>query len=115
MKRAAGISLRALGVAILPAASVLTYWVFAPDSWKYASKIAIGYKDARNIDAYRERTGRLPAKLEDVGISVDLSGPIFYDRCSDTRYVLWFGTTLGDSMSFDSDDRKRVSLDVVCR
>jgi len=37
----------------------------------------------------------------------------FYETCGD-RYDLWFGTTLGRSMTYDSATRKWNSLNVVC-
>jgi hypothetical protein len=114
MNRAVGIGLSALGVALFLAAAALTCWPFAPDSWRYSRRIAVGNLDAQKIDGYRQRTGRLPSHLEDLGIAEGLDGPIYYERCSDTRYILWFGTTLGESMSFDSANRVWVPLNIAC-
>ncbi|HEY2858730.1 MAG TPA: hypothetical protein VGJ21_09970 [Terracidiphilus sp.] len=104
----------AISIAFVLAAGFVVYFLFAPDSWLYSRRIALGNRDAFKIDAYRQRTGRVPARLEDLGVDVSEDGPICYERCSDTRYILWFGTTLGESMSFDSAKRTWVSLNIVC-
>ncbi|HKF50563.1 MAG TPA: hypothetical protein VKB38_24580 [Terracidiphilus sp.] len=114
MSRVAGIGVGVLGIVTLLAASALTFGVFPPDSWLYHRRIALGNRDSQKVDAFRQRTGRLPSSLEDVGVTVDESGPIYYDRCSDSQYILWFGTTLGQSMSFDSANRSWVSLNITC-
>jgi hypothetical protein len=88
--------------------------MFAPDSWRYSDKISQGNRDAQKLDACLKRTGHLPEHLEDVGEMVSESGPIYYEKCSDTRYVLWFGTTLGESVTFDSANHSWVSLNSGC-
>ena len=101
-------------IAFVLAAGFLLFIRFAPDSWIYSREIAQGNRDAQKIDAYRRGTGRLPASLEDVVETESESGPIYYQRCSETHYILSFGTTLGEGISWDSDDRRWVSRIVVC-
>jgi hypothetical protein len=119
MNRPARISLIALGLGLVLAVLGAAYWVlYAPDSLKYSiwirHRIRQGNRVAHEIDAYRQRQGHLPASLEDVGEPDTEEGPIYYKQCSDTRYILWFGTTLGHSMSWDSAKRSWVSLNLLC-
>lgn len=104
----------AISIVFVLAAGIVISLRFAPDSWLYSRRIALGNRDALKIDAYRQRMGRVPSSLEDVGVHVSEDGPIYYERCSDTHYILWFGTRLGESMSFDSANRTWVSLNIVC-
>ena len=54
------------------------------------------------IERHRRATGRLPESLRAVGLSGTEEGPIHYERRGDGGYVLWFGTLLGESTTYDS-------------
>ena len=58
------------------------------------------------IETFRKGKGMLPNSISEVGIKEQEEGPIYYDKKSDTKYVLWFGTELGESVSYDSDSKK---------
>jgi hypothetical protein len=34
------------------------------------------------------------------------NGPIYYKKESDTEYVVWFGTQLGESVTYDSETKE---------
>jgi predicted PurR-regulated permease PerM len=57
----------------------------------------------KNIENFHSRTGRLPNSLVDLGIEETLEGPIFYEKLDSSKYILWFGTTLGESVTYHSD------------
>ena len=54
------------------------------------------------IERHRHATGRLPESLRAVGLPEAEEGPIHYERRGDGGYVLWFGTVLGESATYDS-------------
>lgn len=103
----------AIGVSL--AGVYLAFVLFAPDSIVYWPQIHQGNRVTREIDTYRLHRGRLPSSLSDIGEPDTEAGPIYYQRCSDAHYILYFGTpVLGKSMSFDSADQSWVSLNLVC-
>lgn len=60
----------------------------------------------RRIEAFQAEHGRLPAGLAELGEREHESGPLYYTRDPDgQRYIVWYGTTLGESMVWDSARR----------
>jgi hypothetical protein len=84
---------------------LICFAFFAPDSMVYSREIKLGNEVVRSIDALREREGKLPASLSEVGIPVSDQDHYFYQPCTDGRYIVWFGTRLGESMTYDSATR----------
>ena len=60
----------------------------------------------RRIEVYRKKSGVLPPSLAAMGIAEVEEGPLYYQPKRDTAYVVWFGTTLGESMTYHSDTRQ---------
>lgn len=58
------------------------------------------------IERFRLEHGRLPSKLEDLGVEETQEGPLFYLKRSDDWYVVWFGKGLGESVSYDSRGKR---------
>jgi hypothetical protein len=58
-----------------------------------------------SLESYRVTHGYYPAALSRIGVVEKEDGPIYYSRESDSSYLLWFGTSLGESMRFHSSDR----------
>ncbi|HXG84427.1 MAG TPA: hypothetical protein VNI84_10400 [Pyrinomonadaceae bacterium] len=48
----------------------------------------------------------MPDSLNEIGIEEKEEGPIYYEKESESRYVLWFGKQLGESATFDSDTKE---------
>ncbi len=65
-----------------------------------------GDKIVARIERFKEERQRLPVSLSEVGIEEKEEGPIYYDKKSSTRYVVWFGMELGESVTYDSETRK---------
>ena len=57
------------------------------------------------IEQFRRDSSRLPRSLAAVGFDEKESGPIHYEPRGEARYVVWFGTTLGESVIYDSETR----------
>lgn len=62
--------------------------------------------DAENvilkIEAFEKANGRLPENLAEIGIREAEDGPVFYQMNNPHSYILWYGTTLGESRVYDS-------------
>ena len=55
------------------------------------------------IEEFRSQKKRLPNSLRDFGI-VDES-ELFYTKWDSVNYFLWYGTNLGESMTYYSDSK----------
>ncbi|MET4076551.1 hypothetical protein ABIB44_003826 [Hymenobacter sp. UYCo722] len=60
----------------------------------------------RRVELYQQKAGALPPSLSAMGIAEVEEGPLYYQPKKDTTYVVWFGTKLGESMTYHSDTRK---------
>jgi hypothetical protein len=58
------------------------------------------------IENYKNTKGVLPSSLNDIGVEEKLEGPLYYQKIDSTKYLIWFGTTLGESYTYDSDKGK---------
>ena len=55
------------------------------------------------IEQFKASHGRLPVSLAEVSGQPDSeSGPIYYESSNSTDYVVWFGRSLGESYTYDS-------------
>jgi hypothetical protein len=70
------------------------------------SKQKIGDQVLEQVEAFRRTNGRLPANLTEIGIKETEEGPIYYQQKTTSTYTLWYGTTLGESVTYDSEIRK---------
>ncbi len=57
------------------------------------------------IENFKKDKGKLPEKLSEIGIEKKEDSPIHYKKESETKYILWFGTTLGESVTYNSDTK----------
>jgi len=53
--------------------------------------------------------------MNEVGVDPLTSNQYFYQACDNRRYLVWFGTTLGESMTYDSEVRSWDSLNLTCQ
>ena len=61
----------------------------------------------RQIEDYKVAHDSLPSNLLDVIQSEYVGNVLFcYEKVSDSSYVVWFGTTLGEGVYYDSDSQK---------
>ncbi len=70
------------------------------------SRIKTGNKVVNKIENFRKEKGRTPVSLSEIGIEEKEEGPIYYQRKDETRYILWFGKELGESVVYDSEKKK---------
>jgi hypothetical protein len=63
------------------------------------SLINTGNQLVIKIRTYKSDKGTLPSTLEDLGIEEKLEGPIYYSKEGESKYILWFGDALGESVT----------------
>lgn len=68
-------------------------------------KQKIGQDIVSKVENYKTTHGQLPDSLENIGIKSNESGPVYYQKQSDTTYIVWYGLGLGDSKTYDSVDK----------
>jgi len=54
------------------------------------------------VKGFRQRQGRLPESFKEVGVTNAEEDKFFYEKCDGRRFIIWFGTSLGESMTYDS-------------
>lgn len=64
-----------------------------------------GRKIISRVESFRISDGRLPETLEEIGVA-DPNLRIFYRKTNDNEYIVWFGTTLGESETYNSRTKK---------
>ena len=42
-----------------------------------------------------------------IGMEDSESGPVYYQKTSDSTYIVWFPTILGESATYESSTKKR--------
>jgi hypothetical protein len=72
----------------------------------YEEKLRSGNETVAKIEKFRSDKGRLPNLLSEIGIVETESGPLYYRKESETKYIVWFGKELGESVTYDSETKK---------
>jgi len=55
------------------------------------------------VEQFRVKKDRLPKSLSEIGMNETEEGPIYYKQLSETRFQVWYGSSLGESVTYDSD------------
>ena len=69
-------------------------------------KLEKGKEIVKKIENFKNDKGKLPESLAEIGIEEREEGPIYYKKESETKFMLWFGTTLGESVQYNSDTKQ---------
>jgi len=88
---------------------------FGPPEVVWRGEIRSGNKLVSRIESYRVAHGHLPSIQSELGADATEQDRIYYEKCSETRYVVWFGTELGESMSYDSGSGVWKPINIACR
>lgn len=72
----------------------------------YSRKISQGNEIVAKIEKFKSEKGRLPNSLNEIGITESESGPIYYKKESESKFILWFGKELGESVTYDSQTKQ---------
>lgn len=100
-------TVRKLSIGLAITAAVLAglgVWI----GWSWNANQRMGEEFVGKIEAFRMSQGRLPESLDEVGIRVKDLGdpPVYYQKESPDRYIVWYGLSLGESMTYDSVTKK---------
>jgi hypothetical protein len=76
-----------------------------PPQVTYRSELRTGNMIVGRVDSFRLQNGHLPDDLKQLGID-DENLNVLYRKEDDAHYIVWFGTSLGESMTYDSQRRK---------
>ncbi len=58
------------------------------------------------IEIYKKQNGVLPTSLSNIGIKEKEEGPLYYQKKDSIIYIVWFGTSEGESKTYYSDTKK---------
>jgi len=70
-----------------------------------SSKRRAGDDIVARVDQFKKSTGHFPSALSDIGVRADESCPC-YCKTGDDNYIVWYGTTLGESDTYDSRTKR---------
>ena len=85
---------------------IIALSIFCVLSCGYNGKINKGNEIVTKIEKFKSEKGRLPNSLNEIGIAESESGPIYYKKESESKFILWFGKELGESMTYDSQTKE---------
>ena len=68
----------------------------------------LGEEVVRRVENFRTIHQKLPESLTEIGIEVksESDPPVYYRKESSDHYIVWYGLSLGESMTYDSATRK---------
>jgi hypothetical protein len=73
------------------------FWYFVVDSDQRKGEQAI-----RRIEEFRQIHHQLPNSLSEIGLPELEDGPIYYHKIDNQNYCIFYGTSLGESETYDS-------------
>jgi hypothetical protein len=79
--------------------------LWQPDRLFHWRDFRTGNEIISRVEAFRKSHGYLPESLEDVGVT-DPDLKVFYRKTGENEYLVWFGTTLGESETYNSSAKK---------
>ena len=78
--------------------------MWAMPRWRAHQLIQQAEPILASLESYHQQHGRYPESFSEAGIPEPEE--LYYTRMQDGSYIVWFGTTLGESVSFRSIDHK---------
>lgn len=57
------------------------------------------------IEEYKALKNQLPSSLTEIGIKETEQGPLYYEKKDSARYIIWYGASLGESVTYDSETK----------
>lgn len=61
----------------------------------------IGEEIYLKIVQYQKTNGRLPDKLDEIGVEEKMEGPIYYNKQTDSTFTIYYGGRLGESIIYN--------------
>jgi hypothetical protein len=79
----------------------LLVWM-SPDRITHRNEFKTGDMIVRRVESFKNEHRRLPVDIDELGIPEAESLRVYFQKESADHYVVWFGTTLGESIVYDS-------------
>ena len=70
-----------------------------------SDKQAQAERMVEKIELFRAENKRLPESVEELGFEESEQGPVYYRKRNDEHYEVWYGTSLGESVTYLSDQK----------
>jgi hypothetical protein len=90
-----------IGLTILLGSGAIYVFVGQPAWLLQRQEFRTGNKIVSLFETYRNTHGRLPEALDEIGIR-DPDIRVYYQKTGNDAYMVWFGTTLGESETYNS-------------
>lgn len=58
------------------------------------------------VEEFQNNNGRLPNDVTEIGLTEIENSSAFYEKTSDTTYIVWYGLSLGESKTYSSKTNK---------
>ena len=82
---------------------LICYW---RNPW-LRSEYKLGQQVIRKIEKFQAEHHRLPENMDEIEPKLfSEEGPICYQKLSANHYEIWFGLSLGESYTYDLEDKK---------
>jgi len=108
MKKLKHILLIALGILVLFFSSLWFYDLIKEWQFKRKRDVLI-----EKIQKFVDANGRSPYSLTEIGVEEVMGGrgALFYEKKGDLNYIVWYGTSLGESETYYSDNKRWEDVD----
>ncbi|MEM6432162.1 MAG: hypothetical protein AAF708_23190 [Deinococcota bacterium] len=77
-----------------------------PNRLVYGRRYAAARQIIQKVDAYLEHHSTLPTSVSDLGLTASETSPAYYRKLTEGHYQVWFGTSLGESVVYDSQTER---------
>ena len=71
-----------------------------PDREEYAKMII------RKVERFEIDNNRLPKNVYEIGVTEMEDSPAFYEKTSDSTFIVWYGLSLGESKTYHSETQE---------
>jgi hypothetical protein len=88
---------------------MMAFWVMTLELSQLAcspSKRDLASAIVPKVEEFRQKHGRLPNDLSEMGIAEEDESCPCYCKTSNKDFIVWYGTTLGESDTYDSRTKK---------
>lgn len=86
---------------------LFVYWFFFLRTSRENKLIKEGNTLVKKIELFKSSHNRLPVSLDEIGVKEkDGIDALYYDKRDSFHYTIYFGTSLGESKIYYSDNQK---------
>lgn len=59
----------------------------------------------QEVEKFKATNGQLPTDLTELSLEFEVENEAYYELLTDSTYSVWYGTSLGNSMVYDSENK----------